>query len=36
MAVEMLNRAGEGFSSEDEQQMLDAIRRWLDRDVRTR
>ena len=34
MAVEMLNRAGEGFSSEDEQQMLDAIRRWLDRDVK--
>ena len=34
MAVEMLNRAGEGFSADDEQQMLDAIRRWLDRDVK--
>ena len=34
MAVEMLNRAGEGFSADDERQMLDAIRRWLDRVVK--
>lgn len=34
MAIEMLNRAGEEFTSDDEQQMLDAVRRWLDRDVK--
>jgi len=32
--VAMLNRAGEDFAAEDEAQILDAINKWLDRDVR--
>ena len=32
--VEVLNRAGESFSEADEDQMLDAIARWLERDVK--
>jgi len=32
--VELLNRAGESFAADDEAQILDAIRKWLDRDVR--
>jgi alkylation response protein AidB-like acyl-CoA dehydrogenase len=33
MAEEILNRAGEAFSPEDESQILDVIGRWLERDV---
>jgi alkylation response protein AidB-like acyl-CoA dehydrogenase len=32
--VEVLNRAGESFAQEDEDQILDAIARWLDREVK--
>jgi alkylation response protein AidB-like acyl-CoA dehydrogenase len=32
--AENMNRSGENFSSDDEEQILDAIRKWLDRDVR--
>jgi alkylation response protein AidB-like acyl-CoA dehydrogenase len=32
--VEVLNRAGESFSQEDETLILDAITRWLERDVK--
>ena len=34
MSDEMQNRAGEHVSSEDETQILDAIGKWLDRDVK--
>ncbi len=34
MAEEMLNRAGESFSAEDERLMLDNISRWLEREVK--
>ncbi|HJM51682.1 MAG TPA: acyl-CoA dehydrogenase family protein [Alphaproteobacteria bacterium] len=33
MSEEILNRAGEAFSPEDESQILDVIGRWLERDV---
>jgi alkylation response protein AidB-like acyl-CoA dehydrogenase len=32
--AENMNRSGVNFSSDDEEQILDAIRKWLDRDVR--
>jgi alkylation response protein AidB-like acyl-CoA dehydrogenase len=32
--AEVLNRAGESFTKEDEDQILDAIGRWLERDVK--
>ncbi len=33
MSEEILNRAGEAFSPDDERQILDVIGRWLERDV---
>ena len=34
MAEEILNRAGEAFSPDDERQILDVIERWLEREVK--
>jgi len=34
MSADIINRAGESFSAEDEQLILDSIRSWLDRDVK--
>ena len=34
MAEEIPTRTGEAFNSDDESQILDAIARWLDRDVK--
>ena len=34
MTETLTNRSGESITREDEQQLLDAVQRWLDREVK--